>query len=224
MAREARQTRPILLAGGPPGGTARRARPSRTRPADGRHDCVANWPPRDALVDRSLRPARSAGSSPYTGDSVPLSRPATLSLRTITPSPVPCLAAQVRGEALPIPCSIVRHKPTTRAALEPNKPHRSGSMKCRPSALEFHPVTSATGTVPPPLWSSLLTVTRYIVIRNDQHGGSSQEQEISIVAGNRPGPMPTAMERQLQSVTGTSKVPPGGWGRGRDFPALPQSG
>src|SRR5580692_6389457 len=26
---------------------------------------------------------------------------------------------------LPIPCSIVRHKPTTRAVLEPNKPHRS---------------------------------------------------------------------------------------------------
>jgi hypothetical protein len=28
------------------------------------------------------------------------------------------------GEPLPIPCSIVRHKPATRAPLESNKPHR----------------------------------------------------------------------------------------------------
>lgn len=42
--------------------------------------------------------------------------------------------SQVRLGYYPIPCSIVRHKPITRAALEPNKPHRSdlnvGSIVC----------------------------------------------------------------------------------------------
>jgi len=33
--------------------------------------------------------------------------------------------SQARLGYYPIPCSIVRHKPSTRAALEPNKPHRS---------------------------------------------------------------------------------------------------
>jgi hypothetical protein len=42
--------------------------------------------------------------------------------------------SQARLGYYPIPCSIVRHKPSTRAALEPNKPHRSdhivGSTVC----------------------------------------------------------------------------------------------
>jgi hypothetical protein len=74
-------------------------------------------------VSAGPRSAEADGSSPYTGDSAPLSRLATLSLRTITPSADRPWQPGA-GEPLPIPCSIVRHKPTTRAPLEPNKPHR----------------------------------------------------------------------------------------------------
>src|ERR1700753_2824816 len=80
-------------------------------------------PPPQGGFALGSRSAEADGSSPYTGDSAPLSRLATLSLRTITPSADRAWQPGA-GKPLPIPCSIVRHKPTTRAPLEPNKPHR----------------------------------------------------------------------------------------------------
>jgi hypothetical protein len=80
-------------------------------------------PPARGGLSAGLRSAEADGSSPYTGDSAPLSRLATLSLRTITPSADRAWQSGA-GKPLPIPCSIVRHKPATRAPLEPNKPHR----------------------------------------------------------------------------------------------------
>jgi hypothetical protein len=69
-----------------------------------------------------------------------------------------------------------------------NRPHaRYWSRTNRiDSILELPPVTSDTATVPPPTRSPEPKVTRYIVIRNDQHDGSSHQGKIFIVAGNRP--------------------------------------
>ncbi len=57
-----------------------------------------------------MRTAAAGGSLSYTGDYAPLSRLATLSLRTITPlldrDRVPDTVKRYR-----IPCSIVEHKP-----------------------------------------------------------------------------------------------------------------
>jgi hypothetical protein len=71
-----------------------------------------------------------------------------------------------------------------------NRPHaRYWSRTNRiDSILESPPVTSDTATVPPPTRSPEPKVTRYIVIRNDQHDGSSHHGKIFIVAGNRPAP------------------------------------
>src|SRR5580692_5684169 len=80
-------------------------------------------PPAQGGLPPGSRSAEADGSSPYTGDSAPLSRLATLSLRTITPSADRAWQPGA-DEPLPIPCSIVRHKPATRAPLESNKPHR----------------------------------------------------------------------------------------------------
>src|ERR1700748_3749076 len=80
-------------------------------------------PPAQGGLPPGSRSAETDGSSPYTGDSAPLSRLATLSLRTITPSAARSWQPGM-GEPLPIPCSIVRHKPTARAPLGPNRQHR----------------------------------------------------------------------------------------------------
>ena len=96
------------------------------------------------------------------------------------------------GWATAIPCSIVRHKPTTRAALEPNKPHRSDHIVGPPVCTEVafshsrHSLGSAAAM------GHSATVTRYIVIRNDPHRGSSHWCKIFIVAGNRPRAARTA--------------------------------
>lgn len=125
------------------------------------------------------------GAAAYTDDSVPRSRLATLNLCTITPSPGSSLASRYGGP-LPIPCSIVRHKPTTRASLEPNKPHRSdliaGSRVC--TEVTFSHIHNSLGSAAAIGHSA--TVTRYIVIRNDPHRGSPHRCKIFIVAGNRP--------------------------------------
>src|SRR6185437_7194709 len=86
---------------------------------------VQRPPPPDhgGLASGPMRSAAADGSSPYTGDSAPLSRLATLSLRTITPSADRSWQPGA-VEPLPIPCSIVRHKSLTCAPLERNKPHR----------------------------------------------------------------------------------------------------
>ena len=93
---------------------------------------------------------------------------------------------------LPIPCSIVRHKPTTRAALEPNKPHRSDLIVGPPVCTEvtFSHIRHSLGSAAAMGHSA--TVTRYIVIRNDPHRGSSHRCKIFIVAGNRPRAVRTA--------------------------------
>jgi hypothetical protein len=68
-----------------------------------------------------------------------------------------------------------------------NRPHArywSRTNRIDP-ILELPPVTSDTVTVPPPTRSPEPKVTRYIVIRNDQHDGSSHQGKIFIVAGNR---------------------------------------
>ena len=69
-----------------------------------------------------------------------------------------------------------------------NRPHaRYWSRTNRiDSILELPPVTPDTATVPPPTRSPEPKVTRYIVIRNDQHDGSAHQGKIFIVAGNRP--------------------------------------
>jgi hypothetical protein len=68
-----------------------------------------------------------------------------------------------------------------------NRPHaRYWSRTNRiDSILESPPVTSDTATVPPPTRSPEPKVTRYIVIRNDQHDGSPHHGKIFIVAGDR---------------------------------------
>jgi hypothetical protein len=68
-----------------------------------------------------------------------------------------------------------------------NRPHArywSRTNRIDP-ILELPPVTSDTVAVPPPTRSPEPKVTRYIVIRNDQHDGSSHQGKIFIVAGNR---------------------------------------
>jgi hypothetical protein len=67
----------------------------------------------------------------------------------------------------------------------PHVRHWSRTNRIDP-ILELPPVTSDTVTVPPPTRSPEPKVTRYIVIRNDQHDGSSHHGKIFIVAGNRP--------------------------------------
>ena len=135
------------------------------------------------------RPRR--GAAAYTDDSAPRSRLATLSLCTITPPPVRAWQPGTDG-LLPIPCSIVRHKPTTRAALEPNKPHRSDHIVGPPVCTEvtFSHIRHSLGSAAAMGHSA--TVTRYIVIRNDPHRGSSHRCKIFIVAGNRPRAVRTA--------------------------------
>src|ERR1700733_391234 len=93
--------------------------------------------------------AEADGSAAYTGDSAPRSRLATLSLCTTTPPPGSSWQPGTDG-LLPIPCSIVRQKPTTRAALEPKKSHRSALMVGLPVCTEVafshihHSLRSAT--------------------------------------------------------------------------------
>jgi hypothetical protein len=67
----------------------------------------------------------------------------------------------------------------------PHARHWSRTNRIDP-ILELPPVTSDTVTVPPPTRSPEPKVTRYIVIRNDQHDGSPHHGKIFIVAGNRP--------------------------------------
>lgn len=69
----------------------------------------------------------------------------------------------------------------------PHVRHWSRTNRIDP-ILELPPVTSDTVPVPPPTRSPEPKVTRYIVIRNDQHDGSSHHGKIFIVAGNRPVP------------------------------------
>ena len=151
-------------------------------------------PPRTCASTAAAGLSRSTGAdgaAAYTDDSAPHSRLETLSLCTTTPPPVRAWQPGTAG-LLPIPCSIVRHKPITRAALEPNKPHRSdlivGSIVCTEvtSSHMRHILGSAAAIGHP------ATVTRYIVIRNDPHRGSSHWCKIFIVAGNRPRAVPTA--------------------------------
>jgi hypothetical protein len=115
-----------------PSAPATPPRPPSTAPGAG-YRPATTWPPPTARrpspsarggLTTEPQSAEADGSSPYTGDSAPLSRLATLSLRTITPSADRAWQPGA-GEPLPISCSIVRHKPTTRAPLESNKPHRS---------------------------------------------------------------------------------------------------
>jgi len=71
-----------------------------------------------------------------------------------------------------------------------NRPHArywSRTNRIDP-ILELPPVTSDTVAVPLPTRSPEPKVTRYIVIRNDQHDGSSHHGKIFIVAGNRAAP------------------------------------
>jgi hypothetical protein len=84
-----------------------------------------------------------------------------------------------------------------------NRPHaRYWSRTNRiDSILESPPVTSDTATVPPPTRSPEPKVTRYIVIRNDQHSGSPHHGKIFIVAGNRLAATNPPEKRQLHSVT-----------------------
>jgi hypothetical protein len=84
-----------------------------------------------------------------------------------------------------------------------NRPHaRYWSRTNRiDSILESPPVTSDTATVPPPTRSPEPKVTRYIVIRNDQHSGSPHHGRIFIVAGNRLTATHPPEKRQLPSVT-----------------------
>jgi hypothetical protein len=86
----------------------------------------------------------------------------------MTPPP----AAPARhGRATAVPCSIVRRKPTTRVALEPNKTHRSGTGVT--SSHNGHSYGSAAATEAQP------TVTRYILIRNDLLGGPRDTEKSS---------------------------------------------
>jgi hypothetical protein len=84
-----------------------------------------------------------------------------------------------------------------------NRPHArywSRTNRIDP-ILELPPVTSDTVTVPPPTRSPEPKVTRYIVIRNDQHDGSSHQGKIFIVAGNRAAVARLPGKQQLLSVT-----------------------
>jgi hypothetical protein len=104
---------------------------------------------------------------------------------------------------LPIPCSIVRHKPTTRAVLEPNKPRRSDRIVGLPVCTEvtFSHIRHSLGSAA--VIGHSATVTRYIVIRNDPHRGSSHRCKIFIVAGNRPWTARTAPFYSIRSVINT---------------------
>jgi hypothetical protein len=84
-----------------------------------------------------------------------------------------------------------------------NRPHvRHWSRTNRiDSILELPPVTPDTGTVPPPTRSPEPKVTRYIVIRNDQHDGSSHHGKIFIVAGDRLASARPLEKHQLRYVT-----------------------
>ena len=104
---------------------------------------------------------------------------------------------------LPIPCSIVRHKPTTRAVLEPNKPHRSDLIVGLPFCTEvtFSHIRHSLGSAA--VMGHSATVTRYIVIRNDPHRGSALRCKIFIVAGNRPWTVRTGRFSSIRSVINT---------------------
>jgi hypothetical protein len=82
----------------------------------------------------------------------------------------------------------------------PHARHWSRTNRIDP-ILELPPVTSDTVVVPPPTRSSEPKVTRYIVIRNDQHDGSSHQGKIFIVAGNRPAALQPPEKQQSHSVT-----------------------
>jgi len=146
--------------------------------------------------------AGADGAGAYTDDCAPRSPLATLSLCTTTPPPVRAWQPGTAG-LLPIPCSIVRHKPTTRAALEPNKSHRSdhivGPSVCTEVALSH--IRNSLGSTA--AMGHPATVTRYIVIRNDPHRGSLHRCKIFIVAGNRPWTVRTARFWSLHSVIDT---------------------
>ena len=93
-----------------------------------------------------------------------------------------------------------------------NRPHaRYWSRTNRiDSILESPPVTSDTAAVPPPTRSPEPKVTRYIVIRNDQHSGSPHHGKIFIVAGNRLAATHPPEKRQLHPVTiPRAQAPPG---------------
>jgi hypothetical protein len=123
---------------------------------------------------------------------------------------------------LPIPCSIVRHKPTTRAVLEPNKPHRSDLIVGLPVCTEvtFSHIRHSLGSAA--VMGHSATVTRYIVIRNDPHRGSAHRCKIFIVAGNRPWTVRTGRFCAIRSVINTrpSMFP----GRARPLRRLPAYG
>ena len=82
----------------------------------------------------------------------------------------------------------------------PHARHWSRTNRIDP-ILELPPVTCDTVAVPPPTRSPEPKVTRYIVIRNDQHDGSSHQGKIFIVAGNRPAAVQLPGKQQLHSVT-----------------------
>ena len=146
--------------------------------------------------------AEADGAAAYTGDSAPRSRLATLSLCTTTPPPGSSWQPGTDG-LLPIPCSIVRHKSTSRAALEPNKPHRSDLIVELSVCTEVAFSHIRHNLRLPLRWSSLPTVTRYIVIRNDPHRGSAHRCKIFIVAGNGPSRARTASFSSIRSVINT---------------------
>jgi hypothetical protein len=93
--------------------------------------------------------------------------------------------------------------------------------------LELSPVTSDTVAVPPPTRSPEPKVTRYIVIRNDQHDGSPHPGKIFIVAGNRlaaahpPGKAAITFRDHSASRPPQPSLarPPAGPGRGDCDPA-----
>lgn len=170
------------------------ARRVAARRAARRGAAAPGGPPRTGASTAAAGLSRSTeadGAAAYTDDSAPHSRLATLSLCTTTPPPVRAWQPGTAG-LLPIPCSIVRHKPTTRAALEPNKPHRSDHIVGPPVCTEvsFSHIRHSLGSAAAMEHSA--TVTRYIVIRNDPHRGSSHWCKIFIVAGNRPRAVRTA--------------------------------
>jgi hypothetical protein len=114
------------------------ARRVAARRAARRGAAAPGGPPRTGASSAAAGLSRSTeadGAAAYTDDSAPRSRLATLSLCTTTPPPVRAWQPGTAG-LLPIPCSIVRHKPTTRAALEPNKPHRSDHIVGPPVCTE----------------------------------------------------------------------------------------
>jgi hypothetical protein len=94
----------------------------------------------------------------------------------------------------------------------PHVRHWSRTNRIDP-ILELLPVTSDTVAVPPPTRSPEPKVTRYIVIRNDQHDGSAHHGKIFIVAGNRLAVGHLPGKPQLHSVT--IRPPPGSVARAR---------